>query len=189
MLPVERWIVCVGGLGQDEPGRHGIDEIQDAVFRQCTCEFTRVPRMSWRDSPKAIARRIFNRRPVGHQPRVVLIGFSYGGWTAVLIARELEGLNVPVETLLLIDAVWRPLAWLPSLTSLMRRWKIDLPANVGACYAWRQKRSTPCGHDIDPGRVRQFTEHTLNVPHDEIDEHPEVWAKALAVACPEKKVA
>jgi pimeloyl-ACP methyl ester carboxylesterase len=189
MLPVERWIVCVGGFGQDEPGRHGIDEIQDAVFRRCTCESTRVPRMSWRDSPASIAKRIWNRRPDDHPPRVVLIGFSYGGWTAILIARELESLGLDVEVMLLIDAVWRPLAWLPSLTSLLRRWKIRVPENVRCVYSWRQQAGAPFGHEVMCGALTLHTAHTLTAPHQQIDDHPEVFAKALEVACPERKAA
>lgn len=180
---VDRWVICFTGFLQ--AGRiSGVETIQDAIHRQCNCDGTRVLLKSWQDSVKDLSGRMWNRRPKDGQPEIVVIGYSYGGWTAVLMTRVLKKLGWNVKTLLLIDPVRRPISWLPSPSSMLSFWKIAVPDNVGIVYEWYQKINKPRGHKV---RVCYGTKHVrrrLPVNHQNIDDHPTVFKKALAVACP-----
>lgn len=183
---VERWIVCFSGFLQE--GRlSGIEKIEDAIHRQCNGDSTRVLLKSWRDSPADVAQRIWNRCPEGHQPAVVIIGYSYGGYTAVLLARELEKRGLKVETMLLIDPVWRWAARWPSLLSWLEGWEIKVPSNVRKLYGWTQKVDTPAGHKIVPSGSTISDIQTLMRAHNIMDDAMEVYNRAMFVACPESR--
>ena len=189
-LPVERWIVCVTGLRQSEGQLTGLERLQDAIHRRCSNDETRVLLRDWRDSPDAIAQRIWLRRPVDRQPVVILVGYSYGGTTANEIARELDARGIEVTTMLLIDPIWRPFRYWPSLLSVFSCWSLSVPPNVRQLYSWRQKRSRPRGHAlvVDGARTHHIA-HTLNVEHGYMDDHPDVQLTTLRTACPSSEAA
>jgi len=187
--PIERWIIVFTGFLQE--GRlSGLEKIEHAIHQQCNCDSTRVILKSWQDSPGAVASRIWNRQPEGHPPAIVIIGFSYGGFTAVLLARELGKRGLKIETMLLIDPVWRWLAELPSVLSLGSWWEINVPKTVRTLFAWFQKVDRPRGHRliVDENHTLYFPK-TLKRTHNQMDDAEEVYKKALLVACPERKTA
>lgn len=184
--PINRWIICFTGWHQE--GRlSGLEKIEDAIHRQCNGDDTRVLLKSWKDSPADLASRIWNRCPEGHQPAIVVIGYSYGGYTAVLLARELDKRGLKVEMMLLIDPVWRPFTWIPSVLSMLGWWTIDVPSNVRSLHAWHQNVDLPSGHTLIVDHKTLCSEDTLNVSHQHIDDAPVVFNRAMAVACPEKE--
>lgn len=187
---VDLWVVCIAGW-REEGKPSGIENIQDAIHRKCHCDTTRVLLKSWRDNMPDLASRMWHRskyrfsRSPADQPRIVIIGYSYGGWTACILANELKKRKWKVENLLLIDPVWRPISWLPSPSSLWGNWTIDVPNNVNAVNEWHQKINKPSGHKVITSSRTLHYEQTLMLKHGQIDDDPQIFNKALAVSCPE----
>lgn len=183
---IERWIICIVGYRQ-EGKPSGIEKIQDSLHRQCGGADTRVLLKSWRDNMVDLASRMWNRRPIDHQPRITIIGYSYGGLTAVKLVRELEKTKWEAEILLLIDPVWRFWDAMPSPSSLFSGWQIQLGDNVGTLWWWHQAVDRPRGHRVNCDENKILVhEKTMLLPHHEIDDSPEIFDIAMHISCPEK---
>lgn len=187
--PVERWIVCVTGFMQPEGRVTGVESLQDELHRQCLCKHTRVILKAWCDSPWHIAERIWNRRPYTKPPKVVLIGYSWGGFTANKIAWELRDRGIPVEAMVLCDPVWRSRTWAFRWLSMLDCWSILVPENVETLYTWRQVRNQPSGAHLLL-QNKDATNWKVNVvrkdvTHQYIDDDPHFHNVARRVACPE----
>lgn len=197
--PVKRWIVCETGFGQDESRVTGVESLQDEVHRLCSCADTRCVLKSWRDSPSSLAQRIKNRAGGDEDPTIVVIGYSWGGYSSVLLCRELQKRDLSVEHLLLCDAVWRSKFMIGYPLSLTDWLTISIPGNVRNLYSWRQTANIPCGAKIkleEPydEKTNQGTKHVLervlpHVTHEHIDEHREFLRVAKSVACPKSAAA
>ncbi len=184
-IEVDRWIVCISGYMQSEARLSGIEQLQHKIHTQCSSPTTRVLLKSWRDSPDDLAERIWRSQP-HHPPGIVVIGYSYGGCTAIALCEELERRGLDVEHLLLLDAVWRPWHLIPSLLSLLKLWVLKVPSNVGTCYSWTQTLTKPSGHTVQVDRdATTLHRCTLNVGHQYVDEHPVAHECAMRVACPD----
>lgn len=183
---VNRWIVCVTGFMQPESRLTGVEILQDNLRRRCQAADAIVALKAWADSPWHIAERIWNRRPRNGNPHVVLIGYSWGGYTAVKIARELQKRGIEVEALLLCDAVWRSRTIFFRWLSMLNCWTIRIPANVRKAFVWRQANNRPCGSRIKVEDRRTLVdEHVVqDRTHQYMDDDPEFHAAAYMVACP-----
>ena len=188
--PVERWIVCVTGFCQPESRATGVEILQDRLHRLCGNPFTRVLLRAWDDSPWHCAERIWTRRPPVDPPRVVLIGYSWGGYTANEIAKQLHRRGLAVDALLLCDAVWRSRTIFGRPLSMLDCWTIRVPANVRRCFVWRQTANRPRGARVvvtDP--ITEITESVLpHLAHQYMDDLPEFHKIASLVACPRNEV-
>lgn len=182
---VTRWIVCIGGFNQSEGRLTGVANIEAALHRRCNCPTTRVLLKSWRDSSHDLAERIWNWRPSHGRPQVFILGYSYGGYSAVLLARELKERGIDVETMLLVDPVWRIWGRFPSLSSLLSKWKIHVPDNVARLYSWRQEIDKPMGHPLVTAGSTRHIEKMVERSHSYMDDYEEIQTIALSTACPE----
>ncbi len=181
-LPINRWIFCFNGYAQGERWRTGVGRIHRDILAKCSAPDTYLQLCSWRDDVSQMADNIMEWG--GGLPEVVLIGYSYGGWTAVLLCRELKRRGFAVDHLVLIDAVWRWQQRLASISSLFDGHQIAVPDNVKRVTSWRQKVSKPMGHPIvgDEKRIT-IDRRTLNVAHLYADDVPEVRELAVSIAC------
>jgi len=143
----------------------------------------------WWTDHVALAKFI-NRQVTGGAYRIVLAGYSYGGYRATRVAQELENLGVTVHRLFLVDAVWRPsypipfTKHLPSLLSMSRFPNLHVPANVRRVNAWRQRLGpfaefpiNPMGHNLvieNRGETEFSGFKPLEVVHSECDDNVEV---------------
>ncbi len=191
--PVERWIVCITGFMQPEGRVTGVESLQDELHRLCLCRSTRVILKSWRDSAYHVAERIWNRRPQNKQLHVVLIGYSWGGYTAVKLAWELRKRGLEVESLILSDAVWRSKTPIFYPLSMVNYFPIHIPDNVHTLYTWRQVSNRPRGAEIKL-QDKDVTKWITNRVHDDIDhqymdDDDEFLRIAKEVACPKLAVA
>lgn len=181
-LPITRWINCFNGYTQGSRLRTGVGRIHREIVSTCSGPSTYANLSSWRDDVADIAENI---NAWSERPHVVAIGYSYGGYSAVQLCRELEDRGVGVKNLILIDAVWRPWQKLASLRSLRGGMKIVVPDNVKNVLSWTQKRSKPSGHDVVVNEATTAIERrSLNVSHVFADDQPEVREATLRIACP-----
>ena len=149
----------------------------------CNGPDTYVKLCSWRDDVANLADNIMEWG--GDNPRVVLIGYSYGGWTAALLSRELQERGITVRHLVLIDAVWRPWQRFASPRSLWDGMKIVVPTNVERVLSWTQKKSKPSGHYVQVNEQSTFIDRrSLNVSHIYADDQRRVREAAVDIACP-----
>ena len=181
--PVEHWIVVFSGF-LEEGHLSGMECMHDALRLQCSTDDRIVLLKSWKDNVGHIAERMFNRRPVDHQPRITIAGFSYGGMSATLLAKELAKYQWSVELMFLIDAVYRWGDSTPSFLSMLKFWKIKVPENVKVLYSWRQSVTKPSGHELKVNKQKtQWIEQTLAIPHRKIDEVSAIHERALQLSC------
>lgn len=182
--PLTRWINCFNGYTQGDRWRTGVGRIHREILSTCSGPSTYTNLSSWRDDVANIADNITEWC---ERPQVVAIGYSYGGWTAVLLCRELQLRGVSVEHLVLIDAVWRPWQRLASPRSLCDGMKIVVPTNVHRVLSWTQKKSKPSGHEVEVNQATTGIERrSLNVSHIYADDQPEVREAVLDIACPRR---
>ena len=181
---IDRWIVCVTGFLQPEGKITGVVELQEKIRRQCVCPRVVTELKSWNDNPWYIAERIWRFRP----RNVVLVGYSYGGFTAALVARELAARNsgIRVDAMVLSDAVWRPAANWPSIRSLFNGGRIEIPRNVRRLWSWTQTTNKPCGHEliVDEKYTTWVKECVPDIRHQYMDDLEAFHEVALEVACP-----
>ena len=164
-----------------------MEMLQDALRLKCSSDDRIVLLKSWKDSMPHIAERMYNRRPVDHQPRITILGYSYGAMSATLLAAELKKYKWSVELMFLLDGVYRWRDSAPSILSMFRFWSIDVPDNVKVLYSWRQSVSKPSGHKLNVNKDKtSWISQTLAVPHRKMDEVEAIHDRALELACPEK---
>jgi pimeloyl-ACP methyl ester carboxylesterase len=144
---ITEWFGFVTGFQQREGGATPFEKLHRRVQKHAGGPNTVVVIRSWRDSAKDFAQRIHNWRN-GHAPRIVLAGFSYGGYSAVEICRELQKFHIAVDHLFLIDPVARWLYRWPSIFSMLNILPITIPANVRRATVWRQTRNRPRGANV-----------------------------------------
>lgn len=103
--------------------------------------------------------------------RVLIAGYSWGGWTAVRLAAELEVRQVKTDVLLLSDAVYRPNLKIAYPLSLYKGWKIEIPVSVSVLRAWRQSYNRPAGHELVVPDGIDFRETMLErIKHAKMDD-------------------
>lgn len=180
---IKRWIICFNGYTQGDRWRTGVGKIHRRILTTCSGPDTYAKLCSWRDNVSDLADRICEWG--GSAPEVKVFGYSYGGYTSVLLCRELEKRGIEVENLVLIDAVWRWHDWLASFQSLFSNHEIRIPVNVKEVLAYRQQRNKPSGHDVVvDDSMTQIEEIFLNVTHAFMDDQDVVLEKAMQLACP-----
>lgn len=110
---------------------------------------TRVELAHWNSDWRAHAECI-NRMCADHHASVVIAGYSWGGYSSTLLARELAKHGRKVQQMVLCDAVYRHKYWLGNWRALCPFSKIKIPANVEKVTWFRQKQNFPRGHNLKP---------------------------------------
>ena len=109
-------------------------------------------------------------------PDILICGYSYGGQTAVNLARALQQRKIGVRQLVLTDAVFRP-RWYEFYKAFLPARRISIPTNVRWVRWFRQRVNWPAGHDllaINPVRTKIApAEVVIDRGHEAMDELPE----------------
>jgi len=82
--------------------------------------------------------------------KVVIAGYSWGGYSATLLAKELAKHGQKVKQMVLCDAVYRHKYWLGNWRAMCPLSKIKIPANVEEVTWFRQQQNYPRGHKLKP---------------------------------------
>lgn len=164
-------LIGISGFAETERRPSGVEDVLWSVFS--SVEHVATARFLWKDSLVTMVRLI--RRMKTHWPEIEIniLGYSYGGQTAVNLAAKLWPWTV--TNLFLIDPVWRWSNHMPSVLSMYGMGTLTVPKNVTTCTLWRQRQSAIRGCKVvmqsaDTG----FTEDELSHTHTKIDNSPAI---------------
>lgn len=135
-------------------------------------------------------------------PIVRTYGYSFGGWSSVLLARQLRERGIRVKSMVLVDAVYRHWYLAGWWRSMVPGSHIEIPSNVDEVFWFRQQHprfamyrvqtsgwgefALPAGHDVvlESGNTHTVIHDPviLDVEHSFIDDHPAVRDKVFEVA-------
>lgn len=156
-LTIDEWVIVVMGFLQKQGPVNGMVQIWRRITEALRCRpKTQVEIRGWDCDPDDIAELILKLRPHGKDPRIVIAGFSYGGWTAKLITDALAKRGLKVERVITIDAVYRYWCRVGFWRSLLPWKKIPFGETVKRITQFRQRQSIPMGHKIvakNPGKT------------------------------------
>lgn len=179
-MPIHRlWVYVVGGRLQTLGSSNG--SIQ--MWHQLECEFARpceqyVQFLRWRDNMSDVAEHAWQLRPLGNPSNmtVIICGYSWGGFSATLLAKQFRRRGVKVKHMILCDAVYRHWYHLGQWRALVPWSTINIPDNVKN-VAWAvQRNSLPSGHTVKAcDSVKTAMSHypvLLEAEHNYADEDP-----------------
>lgn len=180
---IAEWHILLSGFLQRAGDINGVVLIWDEL-RKLVPE-AEVQLHGWDANLPDLAELIARLSPSFTGPRVNLYGYSWGGQSAVLLARELRRRGVVVQHLVLSDAVyrhWYRLGWWRAFLPGVR---IIVPDNVRRVTHFRQRQSRPKGHAVtaeNPGRTMMDPVVWLPVDHMWMDDAAEFRAACVAAA-------
>jgi pimeloyl-ACP methyl ester carboxylesterase len=181
------FVILVSGFTQNRGYFHGILKLREALIADGHSDGAarRVWYMTWKTNWNRVANELgILAAQHGFTPHVVLAGYSYGGWGALQLARQLGDSGIDVDSLILCDPVGRPAWWprpLPAATSMLgRNWapKLTVPANVHVCHSYYQQENRPQGHQLKPENGNELTNPIkLKVTHQRMDDAKEFYGR------------
>ena len=191
--PIHRWHIVISGFTQSEGRYSGMTRLAQKLIG--SCPGTRVELRKWSDDWNDVAEWIHLCRTNGSLPDIVISGYSYGGFSATLLAAELGRRGLAVRAMVLCDAVYRHRYFAGNWRSLVPWRKIRVPTNVEEVYVLRQSnprfsmRRTgpwiqPAGHDVEPvsSLTKMNPEVVLTCDHEWADDALEFHELALKVS-------
>ena len=167
--PINTWHVCISGFLQREGKMNGIVQLWSDLHFEHAGSNTRVELREWCGNWGNIAEWIWRMRPV-EPPKINIYGYSWGGFSATLLSRQLAKRGLHVDNLVLSDAVYRHRYLFGQWRALVPWMKIKIPSNVKNVTWFRQWGNLPRGHTLvaedpnstiirNPFEVRDGTTH------------------------------
>ena len=174
----QTWVVLIGGFTQKTYADNGLQRLWIALNRHSR-PMVHIAFREWSFSYRRLAERIFHvSRFDNLPPQVVVVGYSYGGQTALNFCRQLKRRGIEVEHLVLCDAVRRWISRIPTPSSLLRFWSLRVPDNVRSVRYFIQRVNHPRGHRVvldDSGKTlfwnNEKNGYDLQVAHEYCDDH------------------
>ena len=148
-LPINKWIYVIPGFLQDRGGDNGMVSLWKSLHMMYSDYSTRVELAHWNSDWRAHAECI-NRMCCTDYAKVVIAGYSWGGYSSTLLAKELAKHGQKVKQMVLCDAVYRHKYWLGNWRALWPYSKIKIPKNVEEVTWFKQERNYPRGHKLKP---------------------------------------
>ena len=185
-LPIKRFIIVIPGFLQKRGTPNGMVALWRKLHHAYAGADTVVSLHLWNSNWRDVAEWIWRLRPDKGQPDIVLVGYSWGGYSAVLLARQLKKRGILVRVMILSDPVYRHPYWLGQWRAFVRFAEIRLPSNVGLLKSFRQVESLPCGHAIVderyPGVTPIITFIIEGVSHQYMDDLTQFHNLAMEAA-------
>ena len=186
MPTIAEWHIVLSGFLQRAGDVNGVVLIWNELRRLVHGRPDAVAQLhSWNANLVDLAELIARTRPSEEMPRVHIYGYSWGGQSAVNLARELGRRGVPVDRLVLSDAVyrhWYKLGWWRAFVPWL---KIRVPDTVRRVTHFRQQQSLPMGHIVqaeNPGLTTVDPVVLLRVDHKWMDDAAEFRCACLEAA-------
>lgn len=178
-LCISKWHICISGFLQSEGDPTGIVDLWLRMQGAYSTSTTRVELRSWCTNWSDMAELIWRTRPKDGAPIVCIYGYSWGGFSATLLASELKRRGIGVRVMVLCDAVYRHWYWLGQWRAFMPWSRIEVPSNVRHVFWFRQNNPRikwgrsggtfqPAGHEVVAADIR--TTH-IHKPEEISSEH------------------
>ena len=148
-LPLYKGIYVIPGFLQNRGDDNGMVSLWKSLHVMYSSYSTRVELAHWNSDWRAHAECI-NRMSDDQQAKVAVVGYSWGGYSATLLARELAKHGRKVQQMVLCDAVYRHNYWLGNWRAMCPLSKIKIPANVEEVTWFKQQQNYPRGHKLKP---------------------------------------
>lgn len=198
---VREWDVIANGFTRETGRLNGCTKWWRSI-NSLSSDTRVVEYRTWHGDWRDLADQITLFADPDKSPVVRGYGYSYGGYSCVLLARLLRERGIPVRSLVLVDAVYRHWYALGAWRSIVPNSTIEIPDNVDEVHWFRQRHprfamyrvrssgwgewALPAGHDAVPEDGNMHTvihdPVVLNVEHSFIDDHPAVRGKVFEVA-------
>lgn len=184
---ISQWLICISGFLQDEGRPTGMVGLFSVLHHRFFGPHSRVELRSWNDDWNVVAEFIWRQRPFGNHidnhVDVCIFAYSWGGPSAMELARQLGRRGIPVRKMVLADPVYRH-RW--KFWRVFFRWpKISVPGNVLHVRWYRQRQDWPQGHDLVaevPGQTDIELPTVLSCGHSYADDSPRFHGACLAAA-------
>lgn len=170
-------------------------------MRQFNAEDTVIELRSWCQDWNDMAELIWRMRTLDNgDPIIKVYGYSFGGYSSMILARELGRRGLRVNKMVLCDPVYRHAYKLGWWRSCVPWSKIRIPPNVKEVYWVRQQNPRfglrggpwyepwswfhPAGHNLiwDPRTTIVHDPIILRAEHTYMDDTPEFQNLALEIA-------
>jgi hypothetical protein len=175
--------ICVSGFTQDRGYYHGILRLREALVDagHADGKTGRVWYETWTANWGMVAADLSQVCIThGYIPVVTVSGYSYGGYGAINVCKELALRGIDVQVLNLCDPVGRRWWWprpLPAITSMLSRdmaFTLPIPGNVLIVNEFFQKTNRPQGHRIKlTDGTKRGVYVQLDRTHQRMDDAPE----------------
>lgn len=180
MAAPTKHVVLFSGFTQSERKYNGIEDLSVAMRSMADCGkvWVHTPPFVWHKEESTVGAFLAS---IGAR-EVMIVGYSWGGNKAVLLAEELRDRGIKIPYLILCDPVKRPapVSYLGKVTWIRKLIKFLLPENVIKATVFVQNTKWPYGFEVDPVLTTHVeTKHVDNVPHELMDSYPEFHQKAL----------
>ncbi len=141
------WHIVIPGFLQNEGKPVGMVQLWRDLHQAHAWPDTCVELREWNSDWNALAELIWRYRGEG-APRIAIYGYSWGGMSAVFLARQLQRRGIGVKWMVLSDPVYRHSYPLGNWRTLVPWKEIVVPRTVDRVEWFRQRRSWPRGHDL-----------------------------------------
>lgn len=200
---IHTWHVVISGFLQTEGRLSGMVELWNNLRHKFVTPHTGVELRSWCSNWSDVAEMIWRTRgrdvPTNESPIIKIFAYSWGGYSAMLLARELQKRGLDVEAMVLSDAVYRHRYTLGQWRAIVPWSKIVVPSNVKEVWWMRQQNPRvsmpdpiwqpwtafmPAGHDVvpeDPNTIMHGPT-LLRCSHVYADDATVFMSTAMAVA-------
>ncbi len=167
---IKRWVILFRGYTQREGSFTGLERLYYKVKRVVGNGGNETILRAWTADVEEIADRIFHNSD--SSPTVIVIGYSWGGQTAVNLCKSLRKRGLSVNWLFLCDAVYRARHWWQYPRSLLSWFSIRVPGNVARLWYCYQRENKPMGHTIhtEDGTVVYGRKPFVGVTHAHMDD-------------------
>lgn len=180
MLEMREWHIVISGFQQRRGKLNGMVTIwRDLIDIVQSKPSARVELLLWSDSVSEMAEQIKLLSPELEMPIVNIYGYSWGGQSAVNLAKELRRRSIKVNRLTLSDPVYRAsrflmFFWLLQWRAFWDSYTITVPDNVLRATAFYQRSNYPRGHLLkaaNPGLTEIDEPVIVNTDHCWMDQN------------------
>ena len=184
--PIRTWHLLFRGFRQTEGDLSGVQRLWRELLRQHGGPDTMVDCRAWHEDVAEIAENICVHANGSTPPVICLYGYSWGGMTAVTLARQLNRRGLDVRHVVLSDAVYRHWYMLGQWRAMVPYSQILIPGNVQEVSWLRQTFNWPRGHQLVAEDANKTIIHKpiimTAVAHAYMDDLAAFYSLAMRVA-------
>jgi pimeloyl-ACP methyl ester carboxylesterase len=161
--PINRVVICIAGAFQRIGQTNAMTRLHHGLHCELAEPGTQVVFYPWFGNWSDVARWIkqIEESNDRQQPVIDLVGYSWGGASAIELAWELKDCGLKVRKILLADAVYRHRYRAGNWRAFWPHSKLVVPSTVGEVFWVRQRNPRfrpfhthgwfqPAGHDVVP---------------------------------------